>query len=189
MRGGWRRIVTAIVLAAGLASGCAYIGHVRQAPRDASERARNLTPPAGKALVYIVRPAGEADAVRMPVTCEGKELGTTGGRRFIYAALDPGSHVFISRAGGKSELPIVLEAGRTYYLEQKPTSGFPGTRSKLVRRAAGHGGPGARISPSPGGVCAPGPPSVTLPDRVVHGEALRGAVVPSPAIPAPRSPK
>ena len=135
MRGRWRRMVTAIALVAGLASGCAYVGHVRQAPREVSERARDLAPPAGKALVYVVRPSGEADAVRMPVACDGSTLGTTGGKRFIYAMLDPGSHVFISRTEGKgkSELPIVLEAGKTYYLEQKPISGFPGTRSKLVR--------------------------------------------------------
>jgi hypothetical protein len=133
MRGRWRWVATAIVLVAGPASGCAYVGHVRQAPRDASARARNLTPPEGKALVYIVRPMGEADAVRMPVTCDGNELGTTGGRRYLYAMLDPGVHLFVSRGAGKSELPIVLEAKRTYYLEQEISSGFSGTRNRLVR--------------------------------------------------------
>jgi len=130
MRGRWRWMVPVFVLFAGLVSGCSAVS---QAPKEAGEQARNMTPPEGKALVYIVRPAAVGMAIGMPVTCDGVDVGKTGGRRFLYAVLDPGSHVFVSRAENKSELPIVLEAGKTYYLEQKVTMGLLKARNKLVR--------------------------------------------------------
>ena len=47
--------------------------------------------------------------------------------------LSPGNHTFISKAENTSELSLVLEAGKTYYFEQKVSMGFLKARNKLVR--------------------------------------------------------
>jgi len=112
------------------AAGCAMVGTM---PKEQGDQARNLTPPEGKALVYVVRPARIGMGVPMTVTCDSVEVGRTGGARFVYAVLDTGAHVFASKAENRSELPIVLEAGKTYYLEQKVTMGLLYARNKLVR--------------------------------------------------------
>jgi hypothetical protein len=111
-------------------TGCAAVG---KAPVEKDLEAKKLAPPEGKALVYIVRPSSMGMAIKMEVTCDGKYLGATGGGRFIYAILDPGSHVFVSKAENKSELPIVLEANKTYYLEQKIKMGIIKARNNLER--------------------------------------------------------
>lgn len=107
---------------------------VSKASPDDDRYAKELTAPADKALVYVVLPTnlvGYAD--KMKVRCNGKYLGATGGKRFIYAILDPGSYVFVSEAENKSELAIVLEAGKTYYLEQKVKMGILKARNSLER--------------------------------------------------------
>jgi hypothetical protein len=68
------------LLAALFAAGCSATGTL---PKEVGERAKNLTPPEGKALVYVIRPAGAGMAVSMKVSCDGTYLGTTGGHRFI----------------------------------------------------------------------------------------------------------
>jgi hypothetical protein len=47
--------------------------------------------------------------------------------------------VFASQAENKSELPLVLEAGKTYYLEQQVRMGILMARNKLVRLEEGPG--------------------------------------------------
>lgn len=136
MRGSeWRWIVAVIALAAGLTPGCAVVGRLHQSSRAQTERAMGLDPFGGKALVYVVRPSRDAGGIRMLVTCDGRALGTTRGRRFLYAMLDPGVHLFASSAekSEPSELPIVLEAGKTYYFEQTPDEGFFRIGSRLRR--------------------------------------------------------
>ncbi len=110
--------------------GCSAVGTM---PKDVDEQAKNMTPTEGKALVYVVRPARIGMAVGMRVSCDGHEIGYTGGKRFIYAVLDSGAHVFASQSENKSELPLVLEAGKIYYLEQQVKMGLIVARSKLVR--------------------------------------------------------
>jgi len=65
-----------------------------------------LEPPQGKALVYFIR---------------NKSLGM------------PGKHLIVSRGENVSELPIQLEAGKTYFIQQKPKMGLFALRSKLIR--------------------------------------------------------
>jgi hypothetical protein len=128
---GWKNARRVALLAASLfVAGCSATGTMS---KDVDERAKGMTPPEGKALVYVVRPAGVGMLVAMKVTCDGNYLGTTGGHRFLYAVLDSGAHVFASHAENKSELPIVLAAGKTYYLEQQVKMGLLMARNKLVR--------------------------------------------------------
>jgi hypothetical protein len=130
MRGKARWFVPALLLVVGLSAGCSAVSKM---PPAADDRAKNLAPTEGKALVYVVRPAMVGLAIGMPVTCDGKDLGKTGGGRFIYAMIDSGSHAFVSRAENTSELTLVTEAGKTYYLEQQVKMGLLKARNKLVQ--------------------------------------------------------
>ena len=111
-------------------AGCSAVG---QMPPEMDMKAKEMGPLEGKALVYILRPATFGTAIKMEVTCDGINIGSTGGGRYIYSILEPGSHVFISKAENKSELPIILEAGKVYYLEQKVKMWILKARNNLER--------------------------------------------------------
>jgi len=118
-----------LLLPLGLA-GCSGVGKM---PVQFDDYARRLEPPAEQALVYVVRPSNAGKIMRFTVQCDGDSIGATGGKRYIYTLQPPGAHVFVSRAENKSELPIVLEAGQTYYLEQKIKMGIFSARANLER--------------------------------------------------------
>jgi hypothetical protein len=104
-----------------LVAGCSGVG---TAPPEWDLSAREMKPAEGKALVYIVCSSRFLKAMR--VTCDGDIIGSAGARRYLYVTLDPGEHVFGSVAdltsrsvADTNELSLAVEAGRTYFLEQK----------------------------------------------------------------------
>ena len=129
MRIQWRPVALLPALVAGLISGCAFAPLV---PWHSTVRAGPPAPPPGKAQVFIVRPAGDGRRVKADVTCDGRALGSTAPKRFVYAPVDPGPHLFVTQGEDANGLPIVLEAGRTYYFEQTIPV-FPRSRPNLVR--------------------------------------------------------
>lgn len=129
------RIVRCLFLLVGLAGiaalgGCSAVGKM---PIEFDDYARSLQPDQDNALVYVLRPTGYGKISLFTVTCDGDSIGATGGGRYIYTMQKPGPHLFISKAENKSELPIVLEAGETYYLEQKVKMGLFSARNNLER--------------------------------------------------------
>lgn len=95
----------------------------KMASRDL-ESLKTQTPPPNKALVYVVRPSSYGYAVSMSVSCNNMDLGSTSGKRFIYAFLDTGLYRFVSKAENKAELFLKVEAGKTYFIEQKIKMGL-----------------------------------------------------------------
>lgn len=120
------------ILAVGLAllAGCSAVGKM---PIEYDNWAKAQKPASEDALVYIVRPSNQGKAVLFKVTCDGNPIGATGGARYIFTKQPPGPHLFVSKAENKSELPIVLEGGKTYYLEQKVKMGLLKARNNLER--------------------------------------------------------
>lgn len=116
-------------------NGCA----TQKASIEADNYARKLVVPEGKALVYIVRPNTLGFAIKFRVYCDGKYIGTTGGRNYIYTILDAGKHKFISQAENNEEMEIYLEANRTYYIEQVPMMGLIKARNELVNISENEG--------------------------------------------------
>jgi uncharacterized protein DUF2846 len=136
MHGRWQwTLVMWAVACAALACGCAeglLFRNPRSAPAPATAAARGLVPAPGKALVYVVRP-GKQTTLRTRVACDGSELGTNSRGHFVYSMVDPGNHVFASGGEVPAELPIALEAGKMYYLEERIVPTIVGIRSKLIR--------------------------------------------------------
>src|ERR1700688_3550270 len=55
---------------------------------------QNITPPADKAVVYIIRPTNMAFAIPMRVDCDSFQVGWISAKTFLFTILDPGSHTF-----------------------------------------------------------------------------------------------
>lgn len=111
-----------------LLTGCSA---VQKATVEADAQAKTLEVPAGKALLYIVRPNPLGLAIRFTVLCDSAYIGATGGLRFLYTYLDPGKHEITSKAENTAKLEIELTAGEVYYVEQIPRLGFLIARNKL----------------------------------------------------------
>jgi hypothetical protein len=101
--------------------------------KDELSRLKNLQVASDMALIYIVRPSAVGSMLRMRVTCDGNSIGSTQGKQFIYAYVSPGKHEFVSKAENKDDLLIIVEAGKTYFLEQKAHLGYTVARNNLVR--------------------------------------------------------
>jgi hypothetical protein len=94
--------------------------------------AKAMEPPDGKALVYIIRPSNLGKPFKFEVNCDGVYIGGTAGMLYIYVIVDPGEHLFVGISENTSELEISVEAGKIYYIRQRPMIGlFKGT-NKLI---------------------------------------------------------
>ena len=94
---------------------------------------QKLQPPEGKALVYIIRNKSMGMIAKLHLDIDRRVIGQTKGKQFLYTFLEPGKHLIVSRGENVSELPIKLEAGKTYFIHQKPKMGLFSIRSKLTR--------------------------------------------------------
>jgi hypothetical protein len=86
----------------------------------------------GKALVYVLRPATLGFAIQTKLAVDGEWVGANRSRNYFFLNLDPGEHYFCSKSENRSSLAVTLEAGKTYFLEQKIKMGFMKARNKLV---------------------------------------------------------
>jgi hypothetical protein len=89
-------------------------------------------PEPGKALVYVLRPATIGLAIQTKLAIDGEWIGANRARHYFYVNLNPGVHYFCSKSENRSTLAMRLQAGRTYFLEQKIKMGFLKARNKLV---------------------------------------------------------
>ena len=88
-------------------------------------------PPPDKGLVYIVRPTMYGNKIQTKVAVNGKWIGANRGHNYFFVTLDPGEHYFCSKAENKSVMALKVEAGKTYFVEQKIKMGFMKARNKL----------------------------------------------------------
>lgn len=81
---------------------------------------KTITPPEGKAVIYIVRPSGSQGYYRLVNSIDGVELKSTGGNEFVYLVVDPGKHKVVCKGSTKpSELDVEVEAGKSAYVLQQ----------------------------------------------------------------------
>lgn len=106
---------------------------------EEDQRLRTMKPAPGMALIYVVRPLAGGAIVRMRVDCDGTSIGSTNGKRYIYAHVKPGKHDFVSKAENKDELSLVAAADSTYFIEQIPEMGFFIARNSLKRLSDAEG--------------------------------------------------
>lgn len=99
-----------------------------------TDKKQHPTPPApaDKAMVYVIRPTGMGGKIQTKLAVDGKWIAANRGNNYFFFTLDPGEHYCCSQAENRSLLLLKVEAGKTYYLQQKMKMGFMKARNKLV---------------------------------------------------------
>jgi len=90
-------------------------------------------PPADKAIVYVIRPTLIGQKIQTKLAVDGEWKGANRGNNYFFFTLEPGEHHFCADAENRSLLSLKVEAGKTYYLQQKIKAGFIKARTKLVQ--------------------------------------------------------
>ncbi len=119
---------TAFVLIAFLLGACV----VQKAPVELDLKAKKLNPTDNNALVYVFRTGGFGSGLRGTIICDNNYLGSIGGLRYLYTFQEPKKHTFYGITENKSGLELVLEPGKTYYLQQRLRFGYFTARNRLV---------------------------------------------------------
>lgn len=89
-------------------------------------------PPPDKALVYVLRPTRYGGKIQSKLAIDGQWVGLNRGKNYFFVTLDPGEHYFCSKAENRSTMALKVQAGKTYYVEQKIRMGFMKARNKLA---------------------------------------------------------
>jgi hypothetical protein len=100
-------------------------------PIDISGDPKTAAIPEGMSILYIVRPAFIGTLVKFKVDCDGKPIGITKGKEYLYCVLDPGQHELSSKAENTSILKIFTEPNKKYFIEQKVKMGAMYARNQL----------------------------------------------------------
>lgn len=81
--------------------------------------------------VYIYRNEYTGASVSMDVSVDGKPIGYTGAKTYLYTEVSPGKHTISSEAENTSTLDIDAQLGTLLYIWQESKMGFVYARNKL----------------------------------------------------------
>jgi hypothetical protein len=93
----------------------------------------SLEAPPDKALVFVVRPAFVGKLIQTKLAADGNWIGTNKGKGYFSFTLEPGEHYLCSKAENRSVLKLTVEAGKTYFVQQKIEMGLMKARNKIVQ--------------------------------------------------------
>jgi len=113
---------TLVIIIALLLSGCAMQLQTATPEKDALAKA--LVAPPDKALVFFVRPGFIGKPFAYDVLCDNVKVGGTCGGFFIYSLMSAGKHICTTKADNTATLELIVEAGKTYYVEQPVSPGL-----------------------------------------------------------------
>ena len=108
--------------------GCASV-NMGDAKQDAALRTFSVAP--DKAAVYVYRNESMGAAVKMDVELDGKPLGQTAAKTYLYKELTPGKHSLASKAENTDTVEIDAKPGTLYYVWQEVKMGLMYARTKL----------------------------------------------------------
>jgi hypothetical protein len=117
-----------VVLLVMVVSGCASVPMADPA-RDAE--LKTFKPKTEKAGLYVFRNETMGAAIKMTVLLDGKLLGDTASKTYLYTDLEPGNHKLISKTENDSVLDFNAVAGKIYYVWQEVKMGLFAARSNL----------------------------------------------------------
>lgn len=123
-----RKALIGLLMGVGVLSGCASVAMV-DPQRDAA--AKTFVAPADKAGLYVYRNELIGSAVKMDVAIDGKDVGQTVAKTYLYKEVAPGKHVITSSAEDTAILEVDTRPGALYYVWQEVKMGILFARSKL----------------------------------------------------------
>jgi hypothetical protein len=119
--------------------------------KSETDKSQHPTPeaPSDKALIYVIRPTKWGHKVQTKFGVDGRWVGVNRGNNYFFFTLDPGEHYFCSQAENRSLMTVKVDAGKTYFLQQKIKMGAFKARNKLVKVSETEGRAGlAKSHPS-----------------------------------------
>ena len=131
-------VATAAVSAWLLVSGCATAPPAASPPAGGAEPLFRVA--AHEAGVYIIRSERVGGAIPLDVLIDGKHLGATVARSYLYAVVTPGRHSVESRGDIRHVLDVEMKPGTITYLSQVVELTYlssPRTRLRAVHEAQG----------------------------------------------------
>ena len=81
--------------------------------------------------LYIYRNESFGGAVRMDIEVDGKPIGQTAAKTYLYKEVAPGKHTVTSKSENTDTLSLETVAGKLYYIWQEVKMGFLYARTKL----------------------------------------------------------
>lgn len=108
--------------------GCASVP-MGDSQQDAALKTFNA--PQDKAAVYVYRNESIGAGVKMDVSLDGKPIGKTAAKTYLYEEIAPGHHQLLSEAENNSTLDFDVAAGKVYYVWQEVKMGIMYARNKL----------------------------------------------------------
>lgn len=137
-----RKLILIAIAAAGLV-GCASVP-MGDAQADAT--AKKFAPQSNKAGIYIYRNESIGGTVAMDVEVDGKPIGQTAAKTYLYTQVAPGRHTITSKAENTDSLTIDTKPGMLYYVWQEVKMGVLYARNKLQLVDAATGQKGVQES-------------------------------------------
>lgn len=131
----WSVCALMVAVALGMA-GCAATAPV---PADMSASKTSTLGP-DEAGIYIIRNERVGGAIPLEVLIDGKSLGATVARSYLYVVVSPGLHVVESRGDIRHTLEVQAQPGTVTYLRQVVELTYltsPRTRLRPVTEAQG----------------------------------------------------
>ena len=133
--------LTAVLAAAciALVSGCAS---VPEASPEQDQQAKQFSAPRNMAGVYIFRNEMMGMLNSLDVILDGKPLGATKGKTYLYTEVAPGRHTVTGKGENESTVTFDAVAGRLYFMWQEVKMGLMSPRNelKVVDEATGKAG-------------------------------------------------
>lgn len=122
-----KAFLSAVLFAVGLA-GCATVpmGDVKQ---DVALKAFKIAP--GKAGIYVFRNESMGAAIKMDVEIDGKALGQTAAKTYLFKEVTPGKRLVTSRAENSDTIEVEVKPGSLAYVWQEVKMGMLYARTKL----------------------------------------------------------
>jgi hypothetical protein len=81
--------------------------------------------------VYVVRPTKSAFAVVFSIKCDSVPMADLPSGHFVFFYVTPGKHLLTAKTEKQTELELVAEAGKIYYVESVIKMGWVVARVDL----------------------------------------------------------
>lgn len=134
-----RVAAAAATLLSMLVAGCAVPVHEAVATPDRAVPAP-LAVAADEATIYIIRSERVGGAIPIEVLIDGKHVGATVARSYLYAVVPPGVHLVESWGDIRSTLEVEVKPGTVTYVSQVVELEYltsPRTRLRTVNASQG----------------------------------------------------
>lgn len=137
-----KRTSLMLILAGAMLMMVSACASVPLAPPEMDMKAKNMSAPKDKALVYLYRNETMGAAIKMTVNLDGRFAGQTASKTYFMWLLPPGKHDFASVTENMSTLNLDARAGETYYIWQEVKMGMwaAGSKLQLVDKEVGKKG-------------------------------------------------